>query len=108
MARNARNNSGMNPLPSLIRAASWDAGNRSMQDAGRKVWSRKDYNAAAAAQNNFVRTCYGLPTDKDERLCFIRFSIADRLQQTGHFTLASDFDEILGMIEDIFSQPVAA
>jgi DNA modification methylase len=34
--------------PQLIHAIGWDAGNRSMTQAGRKAWSVKDWNAAAA------------------------------------------------------------
>jgi hypothetical protein len=30
----------------LARAAAWDAGNRSMREAGRTAWSRADYDAA--------------------------------------------------------------
>lgn len=36
----------MTLTPKLITAASHDAGNRSMEAAGRTKWSRKDYSAA--------------------------------------------------------------
>lgn len=32
----------------IAHAASWDAGNHQMRAAGRKKWSRADYNAAVA------------------------------------------------------------
>lgn len=34
--------------PAIIRAASHDAGNRSMRAAGRQSWSEEDWNAACA------------------------------------------------------------
>jgi hypothetical protein len=66
------------PLPSLIRAAAWDAGNRSMAKAGRKVWSRADYNAAALFQNETIARCYG-----DGPTGFIKFSLAEAMQNVG-------------------------
>jgi hypothetical protein len=100
--------SAMNPLPSLIRASSWDAGDRSMRAAGRSVWSKSDYNAAAKTQNQLVRTCYGLPTDKGERIACVRFSIAQQMQEAGLFDLYSDFKQIFAQIEQIFASPIAA
>ena len=35
----------------IAHASGTDAGNRSMQAAGRKRWSREDYNAAATESN---------------------------------------------------------
>lgn len=70
------------PLPSLIRASSWDAGNFSMQAGKRTKWSRKDYNAAAETQNRLVKATFGLPGE-DERTAFLRFGIAEQLQKQG-------------------------
>lgn len=39
----------------LINAAGWDAGNASMRKAGRSVWSRADYNAAARKANQLFK-----------------------------------------------------
>lgn len=36
----------------LANAAARDAGNRSMRRAGRKTWSREDYNEAVRVYNN--------------------------------------------------------
>jgi hypothetical protein len=36
----------MTLTPSTIRAAAQDAGNKSMRNAGRKVWNEDDYNTA--------------------------------------------------------------
>lgn len=33
----------------LAHAAGWDAGNRSMREAGRSTWNEDDWNAAAEA-----------------------------------------------------------
>jgi hypothetical protein len=88
----------MNPLPSLLRASAWDAGNFSARDAGRKVWNEDDYNAAAETQNRLVRQCYGYPEDTDERMAFIRFQVAGALQAHGRFKLTSDMKEIHALI----------
>jgi len=37
---------GRKPTEPIARSAGWDAGNRSMKKAGRKKWSKKDYNVA--------------------------------------------------------------
>lgn len=39
----------------LARAAAQDAGNRSMRKAGRKTWSREDYNEAVREFNRLWR-----------------------------------------------------
>lgn len=39
----------------LINARGWDAGNESMRKAGRAVWSRTDYNAAAREANRLFK-----------------------------------------------------
>ncbi len=35
------------PTPTLAHAAGWDAGNRSMREAGRTEWNEDDWNEAA-------------------------------------------------------------
>ena len=90
----------MQPLPSLLRASAWDAGNFSAAKAGRKVWSRKDYNAAADTQDRLVRACYGRPYDRaGSKLPYIRFQIAEQYERSGEFTLSSDFDAICDAID---------
>lgn len=82
------------PLPSLIRAAAWDAGNFSARDAGRTDWSRKDFNAAARKQNQLVAQCFG----KGPLGC-IRFGIAESLERAGVVYLgmkAKDFFAAVG------------
>jgi hypothetical protein len=91
------------PLPSLIRASSWDAGNESMRKGGRKVWSRKDYNAAAECQSRLIRSTYGLEGE-DEKLAFIRFSIAERLQKDGALHIGMTYRQFV----TTFNEAVAA
>lgn len=43
--------------PDLARAAGWDAGNRSMRDAGRTRWNEDDWNEAARTTNELMRLC---------------------------------------------------
>jgi len=93
----------MNPLPSLIRASAWDAGDRSMRAGNRKAWSRKDYNAAAREQDRLIKGCYGRPTDTDERMACIRFSVATELQHKRMFDLSSDCDEVMKQIDQIIA-----
>ena len=38
----------------IAHAAGWDAGNRSMKKAGRKKWSREDFNAAVKETNRLL------------------------------------------------------
>lgn len=107
MAKKASRNA-MNPLPSLIRASAWDAGDRSMRAGGRKAWSRKDYNASVREQDRLIKSCYGRPDDSDERMAFIRFSVATEMQSHRMFDLQSDFDAILAQIDQIIAAPIAA
>lgn len=95
-----------NPLPSLIRASAWDEGNRSMQRAGRKVWSRADYNVAARKQNELVIATHGRWFDREgSKLPFIRFQIAEQMERSGHFTVTSKYADIC---EDIDASLVAS
>lgn len=99
------NGSPINPLPSLIRASAWDAGNFSMRDAGRSKWSRKDFNTAAATQERLIRACYSRPTDTDPRLCYIRFGIAEQWQQA-RYTLACKWDRVIDAIDQWLARSV--
>lgn len=101
MARQNRNT--MNPLPSLLRASAQDAGNQQMRDANRKKWSNKDWNMAAATQERLVRACYALPTDTDDKLCYIRFSIAESWQRQGCIDLYSDWSLVMTEIERVLT-----
>ena len=47
----------------LIHAAAWDAGNRSMRDAGRDIWSVDDYNAAVDEFNRLMRLAGLVPQE---------------------------------------------
>ena len=38
----------------IIRAAAWDAGNRSARAAGRSAWNDDDYNAGVAEQDRLA------------------------------------------------------
>ena len=81
------------PLPSLIRASAWDAGNASAQRACRKVWSRADYNAAARTQNRLVSAVYG----KGPKGC-IKFSIAEQMERAGMLSLTMKATEFFDTI----------
>lgn len=86
------------PLPSLIRAAAWDAGNRSMMKAGRKVWNRADYNAAARFQNETIARCYGEgPTG------FIKFGLAEAMQKVGLVTIGMKSKAFFKAIDDAYA-----
>lgn len=99
MAKSTGRNT-VNPLPSLLRASAWDAGNQSAAKAGRKVWDREDYNAAAATQERLTLSCYGRLWDRHgSKLAFVRFAIAESMEKQGHFTLSSDFAEISDWID---------
>lgn len=78
-----------NPLPSLIRASAWDAGNQSMRDAGRAVWSADDRDAAADCQERLIRACFARDTDTDERMAYVRFGYAEAMQKAGLLTLST-------------------
>lgn len=74
------------PLPSLIRAAAWDAGNQSMQRSNRTKWSRKDFNAAAEFQNRTVAACYG-----EGPIGCIRFGMAEQFERMGILKLGMSY-----------------
>jgi hypothetical protein len=95
----------MTPLPSLIRASAWDAGNNSMRAAGRTKWSRKDFNAAAATQERLVHACYGRDTDTDPRRCYIRFAVAEQMQANGDLCLGDDWPSTIDAIDEALDAP---
>ena len=93
-----------NPLPSLLRASAWDAGNARMQKAGRSVWTRGDYNEAARIQNRLVRACYARKDDPENSpLPFIRFGIAEQMQREGVFTLTSKMEHVHAAIDHLIA-----
>lgn len=99
MARKAKSQSGMNPLPSLLRASAWDAANARMRAAGRSKWTRGDYNEAARTQERLIRACYGRKSDQDKNIVYIRFQIAEQMQREGLFDLQSDMTAVHEYIE---------
>lgn len=85
-----------NPLPSLIRASAWDAGNQSMRTAGRTIWSADDADAAGAGQERLIRACYEREADTDHREAYIRFGFAETMEKAGLLTLTTKrFHEVL-------------
>lgn len=82
MARKTVTATGLLPLPSLIRAASTDAGNNSMRRAKRSKWSRKDYNTAVEMFERLRTESYG-----EGRPGALRFTVAEGLQNAGLLTL---------------------
>lgn len=84
----------MNPLPSLIRASSMDAGNFSMRDGGRSKWSDDDYNAACETFNRLVASCYGEGPDG----C-IKFAVAEHLERAGKLRLTMKHKEFFATVE---------
>jgi len=91
----------MNPLPSLIRATAWDAGNRNMRAKGRKVWSNAVRIAAVREQERLIDSLFSRPGDADSRTKYVRFGYAEQMQRAGlldlrtrdfHGTLDRHFD----------------
>lgn len=91
----------INPLPSLIRASAWDAGNTNMRDAGRKVWNAEDRDAAAQTQERLIRACYSRAWDNSiSKRCYIRFSMAEQAERDGTFDLKTNFKKLSTLIDD--------
>lgn len=90
----------INPLPSLIRAAAWDAASSSARRAGRAAWSEDDYNEACSTQERLITACYARKGEGagDPRR-YIRFSIAEQMERNGTFTLSSDITAISAAID---------
>lgn len=97
----------VNALPSLINASSQDAGSMHMRDAGRKIWDESDYNFAAQTQNRLTQACYGFDGDAPN-MAAIRYSIAAQWERGGHIDLYSDWDDVMGQINEVLTQSVAA
>lgn len=95
--------SGMNPLPSLLRASAHDAGDQSMRAAGRTTWNDDDWNAMCETHNRLVAACYGVGP-----LGCVRFGFAEALQQAGVLTLATkDFFGVLNREFDAYEASLA-
>lgn len=93
---------GLNPLPSLIRASAHDAGSMNMRANGRKKWNDDDWNAMCETQDRLIRNIYGKPQDHNEpNWCFIRFQIAEQMEKRGEFGLKSGLKEILRHIDEL-------
>jgi len=86
------------PLPSLIRASAWDAGNMSMRKAGRTKWSRADWNAAAATQDRLRTGCYGNGPEG----C-IKFQVAEALEREGYLSLHMTKKEFFERVETAYA-----
>lgn len=90
-----------NPLPSLIRASAWDAGNMQMRAENRQKWNEDDYNMAARTQERLIRGCYGSYRDIDDpNMCYIRFGIAEAMERAGQFHLKSKMGAIHRAIDE--------
>lgn len=88
----------MNPLPSLIRASAWDAGNLNMHNAGRSQWDWSDFTVASAEHERLVGLAYARPNDeRHER--YIRFQIAEQMERAGLFTSTSLMTDIHRQID---------
>ena len=104
MARKAKSQSGMNPLPSLLRASAFDAANMRMRAAGRSKWNRDDYNEAARTQERLIRACYGRAGDANNpNIVYIRFQIAEQLERAGQFDLWTDVTEVHTYIDQVLA-----
>lgn len=94
------NSGAINPLPSLLHASATDAGNARMRAAGRKAWSRGDYNECARTIHRLIDACYARPWDlPGDEWRYIRVNVARELEKRGLFTLDSDFAEICTIID---------
>ncbi len=88
----------MNPLPSLIRASAWDAGNASMHKGGRTKWDWSDFTVASAEHERLVGLSYARPNDERHDR-YIRFQIAEQMEQAGLFTSKSSMTDIHRQID---------
>ena len=87
---------GINPLPSLLRASAQDAGNRRMRSQCRHKWDEGDWNKAAATFNRLRSACYG---DGPEGC--IKFQIAEELQKAGHLTLDMKGADLFALVDGV-------
>lgn len=88
----------MIPLPSVIRASAWDAGNAHMHRAGRTKWAWDDFTAASAEHERLVAVSYARPNDQRHHR-YVRFQIAEQMERAGLFTSASSMTDILRQID---------
>jgi hypothetical protein len=89
------NNTGLQPLPSLIRASAWDAGNASMRAGHRQAWNEDDYNASVDTFDRLLAACYGGIEPKHRW----RFTMAEMLQKAGYLDLYQHIDEFNAIID---------
>lgn len=93
----------MNPLPSLIRASAWDAGNANMRAEGRSIWAYEDRIAAGDCQERLIRACFVREDDTDPRAAHVRFGYAEAMEKAGMLTLATkDFHGVLDAAFDAY------
>ncbi|WP_020696569.1 hypothetical protein [Reyranella massiliensis] len=104
----------MNPLPSLIRASAWDAGNHNMHNAGRSKWDWNDFTVASAEHERLVGLAYARPNDQRHDR-YIRFQIAEQMEQAGLFTSTSlmtdihrQIDQAMASLNDTARKPSSA
>lgn len=88
----------MNPLPSLIRASAWDAGNLNMYNAGRTKWDWNDFTVASAEHERLLGLAYARPNDQRHDR-YLRFQIAEQMERAGLFTQASAMADIHRQID---------
>ena len=104
----------MIPLPSVIRASAWDAGNAHMHRAGRTKWAWDDFTAASAEHERLVAVSYARPNDQRHHR-YVRFQIAEQMEQAGLFTSTSlmtdihrQIDQAMAGLNDAARKPSSA
>lgn len=104
----------MNPLPSLIRASAWDAGNLSMHNAGRTKWDWTDFTVASAEHERLLGLAYARPNDERHDR-YLRFQIAEQMERAGLFTSTSlmtdihrQIDQAMASLNDAARKPSSA
>ena len=95
---------GINPLPSFVRASAQDAGNTHMRKAGRVKWDDDDWNVMCETQEQLIRSLYGRDMDHNNPdACYLRFQIAEQLEKRGEFGLRSDATVIMSRIDQLLA-----
>lgn len=82
------------PLPSLIRASAWDAGNSSMRAGGRTKWSRKDWNVSASTLERLVTAAYG-----EGPVGCIKFQLAEQLEKARILRIGMTFKQFVAAFD---------
>lgn len=95
----------MNPLPSLLRASAFDAGNMHMRANGRAKWNDDDWNVMCDTQDRLITGCYGKPGDNEPQMKFIRFQIAEQAERRGEINLQSNWSDVLTAIDAALQEP---